>query len=80
MPLNVKVELEHGRTGEKRTLAELRIENIGGAEECGDYRVYEVGNPDAVPGSGRVRGHDRLTEPVWALVVKALKSVGYEAK
>lgn len=78
MPLNVKVELE--RAGVTKVIAVLRVENIGGTEERGDYRVYEIGNPDAPYGSGRVLGHARLTESVWALVAKALRSLGFKAE
>jgi hypothetical protein len=79
--LRVIVELHDANTGEVSELSSMVVFNVGGTKELGNYRV--VVDPDEPQHSehrrkGRVEQHPRLTEPVWSLVARALKSVGFE--
>lgn len=65
-------------------LARLVIDNIGGTETKGDYRVRVLKGRDKVAldkGSvikqAAVRGHPRKAQHVWNLVAKALHEAGY---
>lgn len=76
-------------TGEVSSLGIIIVDNVktynGG--KTADYRVrgYRKGTTvkRAMTGAkpireGKVIGHQRLAEPVWNLMAKALKSMGYE--
>lgn len=83
--LVVKVELHNANTGEVSEIGRVVIAN----DDTGTLRTgnYDVKQRDGEPNNaaiwtqpdreGRVEGHSRLTEPVWSLVAKALKSVGF---
>ena len=86
----VKVELWSAISGEKRELARMVIDNIGGTQTTGDYRVRTLRGrtaraldlallamPHTVQREGKVIGHARLKEHVWNLVAKALSGMGY---
>lgn len=83
--LMVRIELHHAKTHKVSEIAALTIGNVGGLEELGNYVVRLQAPPPSTPLGvrfparvGMVHGHARLTEPVWSLVAKALKSVGFE--
>ncbi|MHB9878281.1 hypothetical protein ACSMXM_01250 [Pacificimonas sp. ICDLI1SI03] len=80
----VKVELWSAISGQVTTLARMDIDNIGGCQNKGDYRVRTFkGRSDealarrTVQREGRVLQHPRLREHVWNLVAKALSSMDY---
>ena len=86
----VKVELWSAITGEKRELARMLIDNVGGSEEIGNYRVRTLRGRSSqaldsamarrLPGvtrEGAVEGHYRKRDHVWHLVGKALSAIGY---
>lgn len=80
----VRVELWSAITGEKTELARMRICNIGGTQQIGNYDCATLrGRSSAdldrgtVQRKGRVLGHPRLSQHVWHLVSKALVSMGY---
>ena len=72
-----------------RNLGTLIIDNIGGTDARGDYRVRMFKSTGVVRKQagellatkptrvGYVRGHRRKAEPVQNLVAKALKELGY---
>lgn len=82
--LVVKVELHNANTGEVSEIGRAVIAN----DDTGTSRAgnYDVKQRDGEPSNaaiwtqpdreGRVEGHPRA-EPVWSLVAKALKSVGF---
>lgn len=71
--LLVRIEIHpNGDSSRARTLSEMRIANVGGTVEYGDYAV-ELGDRKA-----SVTGHSRLTSPVWVLVSKALRALHYD--
>lgn len=86
----VKVELHSGINGTKKEIARMLIDNQGGTDAKGDYRVRTlVGRsasaldrsqrrPCNVNREGTVIGHDRLKLHVWNLVGKALAGIGYD--
>lgn len=74
----VKVELwPKGDESKARQIGELKIVNVGGDDDRGDYsvNVLELGGL-RVQLDGEVRGHERVA-PVWMLVGRALRSVGF---
>ena len=84
----VRVELHSAITGKISELARMVIDNTGGTETQGDYRVRTLlgRNKDALDQSwitkrvtreGTVTKHPRLAQHVWDLVGKALKAVRY---
>lgn len=80
----VRVELLSAINGTRRELARMHISNLGGSAHLGDYKVETLRGRDelaldrrVVQRSGKVVGHARLALHVWALVAKALGSVGY---
>lgn len=87
--LVVTVELYPGGNAAKRkTLGTMVVDNIGVSAEGrrGNYRVrvYKKGEDllafrygKAPLRQGQVLDHARLSLPVWSLVAKALKAVGY---
>lgn len=87
--LTVPILLDSAITGQRKSLGLLVIDNIGGDDERGDYRVrmYPEGSDYKSTGhvmrnqapirEGKITGHARLTEPVGSLVAKALKEMGY---
>lgn len=80
----VSVLLASAIDGSTTEIARLYIDNIGGTNQLGDYRVRSLRgrSSDAftktsVQREGRVTGHPRLREHVWNLVAKALSACGY---
>lgn len=85
--LVVKVEIHSYRTGKINLLGLITIGNIGGSEHRGDYDCKAYRKNAAYPirtdstkniREGSVENHPRLSKPVWNLVFKALKSMGYD--
>lgn len=76
--LVVKVELwPDGRKSGVRTLARMRIVNVGGTESFGNYEVTAYPTRDTPRRENVVVSHPRLSSPVWTLIAKAIKSVGF---
>lgn len=82
--LVVKVELWPGGDEDaSRELGRMKIANVGGTRERGDYAVLMEPPPKGTPEGVKwcravtdVRGHERLEAPVWSLVAKALIRLG----
>jgi hypothetical protein len=88
----VKIELHPASGGPAQELGRMVIANTGGNREIGEYtvrsRTWEsmVEEPDQ-PSTrrvwdspeleGSVKGYPRLTAPIWALVARALGSLGF---
>lgn len=77
--LIVKVELHSAVTGKVTEIGRMLIDNIGGTEALGDYRVRVLrrGTTNRVSREARVDQHPRLTAPVWSLVAKALHAARF---
>jgi len=78
--IRVTVQLDHGGRGTRvENLAEVLIDNRSALADVSDYRVRVLGrNGRALPQrEARVTGHRRRSEPVLALVRKALEEAGY---
>lgn len=80
----VRVELWSAVTGDKTELARMHICNIGGTIQLGNYDCSTLhGRSSADLDRGRVQrkakvlGHPHLSQHVWHLVAKALRSMGY---
>lgn len=86
----VRVELWSAITGERTEIARAIIDNIGGTEQLGDYRVRTLfgrseqqldksqsARPMRTSREGRVYSHPRLREHVWSLVTSSLIATGY---
>ena len=84
----VKVELWSAVNGQVTELARMTIDNIGGDQNHGDYRVRTLRGRSAealhramltngVQREGKVLRHARLREHVWNLVAKGLSGLGY---
>lgn len=80
----IRVELWSAVTGEKTEIARAHICNTGGTLKHGDYQAETYRGRSArtlshlmVQRQGTVRNHPRLSQHVWNLVAKALKSMGY---
>ncbi|UIJ46905.1 hypothetical protein LZK98_08175 [Sphingomonas cannabina] len=84
----VRVELWSAVTGDVTELARMTLDNIGGTQQLGDYRVRTLRGRSAealqramltggVQREGKVLRHPRLREHVWNLVAKALTGLGY---
>lgn len=87
--LVIRVELWSAVTGVKTEIARMMIHNRGGTRTRGDYGVEVYRGRDeatlhkAMVGGkpfkeGLVTSHPRLSEHVWNLVGKALRSTGYD--
>lgn len=78
--IRVTVELIPGGVGEPQHLGTMLISNQTGVGRArvADYlvRMLSKRKIETLRG-GVVRGHHRLTEPVWVLVRKALQEAGY---
>lgn len=75
--LVVKVELwPNGSQSKAREIGRMEIAHVGGDLAVGEYRVEVPAGRDWCGRQGEVNGHDRLL-PIWWLVAKALKSVGF---
>lgn len=73
----VKVELwPNGSEARAREIGRMEIENVAGPLATGDYRVEVPPGRDWCARVGAVPAHDRLL-PVWWLVARALKAVGF---
>jgi hypothetical protein len=79
----VKVELHSAITGKVEEIGRMHVFNkgskSGSTQDRGNYGVHLLrrGNPSVVQRYGAVDDHPRLSAPVWQLVLKALKAVGY---
>jgi len=78
--LVIKIELwPWGQEHQAKQLAKAVIVNTTKNEnpEIGDYFAEFIteGNKSSRP--GEVKGHARMTEPVWTLLRKALEAAGY---
>lgn len=83
----VSIDLHSAITGDITLLNQVVIDNIGGTQKLGDYRVRSFRRGvDAVASrlaekgkvrEGRVLRHRRLDEPVLTLLRKALQEMGY---
>jgi len=80
----VRVELHSAVTGEKKEIARMLIDNVGGTHKRGDYRCRTLRGRNSaafdervVQREASVRGHPRLSQHVWNLVGKALAGLGY---
>ncbi len=76
----VTVELwRKGYENDKVKLGEMRIENVGGSKEVGEYdgRTYRKPGFGSVTRQAHVDGHRRLALPVWTLVRKMLEAMKY---
>lgn len=78
--IRVTVELVPGGVDEPRHLGTMLISNQTGVGRArvADYLVRMINRrgTETLRG-GVVRGHHRLSEPVWVLVRKALQEAGY---
>ena len=77
----VTVALHSAITGEKTTLGEMRISNVGGSRDRGDYAVdvmrkgeSALSGKSAVTRRGEVKNYPRLAYNVWRLVARSLKA------
>lgn len=77
----VKVELWSARTGKVSTLGIMRISNDGTSrdEEIGNYMGHVMRKPTftSITRTGIVEEHRRKSYPIWFLVAKMLRNMGY---
>jgi hypothetical protein len=81
----VKVELHSAITGKVSEIGRMHISNTttfeNGSRANYFVRLFRRGSfktsPVVVQREGEVNGHARKSAPVWKLVQKALKAVGY---
>jgi hypothetical protein len=76
----VRVELHHAtQPGKVTELARMTISNVGGSKTLGNYEATVLRKPKfkSMVRECQVTGHRRLTLPVWALVARALSTMGY---
>ncbi|WP_193751746.1 hypothetical protein [Sphingomonas sanguinis] len=84
----VRVELWSAVTGNVTEIARMTIDNIGGTEQSGDYRVRTMRGRSAealhkamlantLSREAQVLSHPRLRDHVWSLVAKALIAMRY---
>lgn len=83
----VRVELHSGITRKVTEIARMKICNIGGSANLGDYHVAtlrgrssEQLDRDVVTRKGDVKDYPRLSIHVWHLVARALLAMGYAGK
>lgn len=86
----VRVELHSAVTGQVTEIGKMIISNDGTSNDpdVGSYdvRLGRRGDTDIMKvyhhpqREGRVVGHQRLKKPVWALVSRALASVGFHSR
>lgn len=83
----VRVELHSAITRKVTELARMRVCNVGGSLELGDYSVEtlrgrstEQLNAGQVQRSAHVRRYPRQALHVWHLVARALVAAGYAGK
>ena len=84
----VRVELWSAVTGNVTEIARMTIDNIGGTQQSGDYRVRTMRGRSAealqkamlagtISREAQVLSHPRLRDHVWSLVAKALIAMRY---
>ena len=84
----VRVELWSAVTGDVTEIARMTIDNIGGTQQSGDYRVRTMRGRSAealqkamlagtISREAQVLSHPRLRDHVWSLVAKALIAMRY---
>lgn len=83
----VRVELHSAITRKVTEIARMRICNVGGTVDLGDYsaealrgRSREHLDRGQVQRAGKVSGYPRLRLHVWHLVARALVATGYAGK
>ncbi len=78
----IKVELHSAITGRQTPIELMILSNDGTSSDPkrGNYQVAVMrrGVWDKVQRVGRVAGHARLSLSIWVLILKALKSAGFE--
>jgi hypothetical protein len=87
----IKVELWSAVNGERKELARMIVDNIGGTEKRGYYRARTLigrssdaldlamfKKPMKTSREGFVGNYPRLQLHVWNLVARALTSMGYK--
>lgn len=77
----LKIELHSAITGKVTEIGRMTIANDGTSRESekGNYivKLMRKGTIDTVTRTGEVKDHRRLALPIWDLVSKALKAVGW---
>lgn len=77
----IRVEVWSAITGKVTEIARMKIANTGTSKsvKLGDYEGYVLRKPAFTHRTrkGSVKGHRRQDLPVWSLVGKMLKSMGY---
>lgn len=74
----VRVELwPFGDQGSRKELGELRIANVGGTWELGEYDGVALDSRNPGRKRGKVLEHARTTLSVWVLVRKMLQSMKF---
>lgn len=79
----IKVELwPFGIKSRKKELGRMLIDNQGGTDTRGDYRVRVLrkGSDTKVLREGKVTNYPRLSYNIWRLVCRALKDTFPEEK
>jgi len=83
----IRVELHSGVTHKVTEIARMRISNIGGTRERGDYRAETFRGRSAQQLARLIRqraatisDYPRLSIHVWHLVARALVGMGYAGK
>ena len=80
----VRVELWSAVTGKKTELARMRICNVGGTVQKGNYeghtffgRSSDALDKERVIRTGSIEAWPRLSQHVWNLVARMLQQMGY---
>lgn len=77
----IRVEVHSAKTGEITEIARMKVVNTGTSKslKLGDYEGYVFRKPTFSHRvrKGSVKGHRRQDLPVWNLIGKMLKSMGY---
>ncbi len=79
----IRIELwPWGFESRKRELGRMLIDNVGGTNKRGDYRVRVLrkGSETKVLREGEVMNYPRLSYNIWRLVCRALKGTFPEEK
>jgi hypothetical protein len=76
----VTVHLASAISGELTEIGRMHISNVGGTQRRGEYdvEVMRRGTTDKVQRTGRVPSYNRISDPVWRLVAKALDATGFK--
>lgn len=85
--IEVRVILHSAVTKKSSVIGQTFITNVGGGYDIRNYKVELMRRGDfrhdaekgKVQREGAVHGHKSLALPIWALVAKALASVGFHS-